>query len=141
MPRKKGDGNPDWIARKKVTDTLPTDTVIAELASKGVTQQEMADFLQIDRRTLMTHFAEAIKQGQADIKIKLRMKQLEVALGDGENKPNTQLLIHLGKHYLGQKDEIKFEPADDHLKEIDTHDLIELIKSKTGKQKQIKDLK
>ena len=82
-------------AKQKIID--PDE--VYKMATYGCTMEEMADFFQIDRETLKYNFWHYIKQGEAGLKMRLRKKQIEVAL-DG----NPTLLIWLGKNMLGQTD-------------------------------------
>lgn len=102
-PRK----NPKWgevtkaglvIGRGANQKVVPPDEVY-KLSRLGCTMEEMADFFQIDRETLKYNFWHYIKQGEADLRIRLRKKQIEVAL-----EGNPTLLIWLGKNMLGQTD-------------------------------------
>lgn len=102
-PRK----NPKWgevtraglvVGRGPNQKVVPPDDVY-RLSRLGCTMEEMADFFQIDRETLKYNFWHYIKQGEADLRIRLRKKQIEVAL-----EGNPTLLIWLGKQLLGQTD-------------------------------------
>ena len=74
---------------------------ITELASEGCTQQEIADILGFSRKTFYARkgIMEAYKKGISEMKISLRHWQMKVAK-DG----NVQMLIWLGRQYLGQKE-------------------------------------
>ena len=72
---------------------------IAKLAEVGCTNREIADILYCSHDTLETKYIDALREGRATRKQKLRNKQYQVAM-DG----NTAMLIFLGKNDLGQSD-------------------------------------
>jgi hypothetical protein len=82
-------------ANKKV---VPPDEVF-KLASMGCSIEEMSDFFQINRETLKYNFIEYINKGRAELKHKLRLAQVRLALSG-----NAVMLIWLGKNILGQSD-------------------------------------
>ena len=61
--------------------------------------EEMAHFFGIDRETLKYNFLPYIQRSESELYMKIRKKQIEVAL-DG----NPTMLIWLGKNMLGQSD-------------------------------------
>ena len=61
--------------------------------------EEMAHFFGIDRETLKYNFLPYIQRANSELYMRLRTKQIEVAL-DG----NPTMLIWLGKNMLGQSD-------------------------------------
>lgn len=75
---------------------------VLELAKIGCTYQEIADFFQIDKSTVVRRFAHIIKEGHTDVKQSLRRAQLKSALSG-----NVSMQIWLGKQMLGQKDQPK----------------------------------
>jgi hypothetical protein len=102
-PRK----NPKWgevtkqglvIGRGPNQKVVDPDEVY-RLSELGCNMDEMAHFFGIDRETLKYNFWPYIKQGEAGLKMRLRKKQIEVAM-DG----NPTMLIWLGKNMLGQSD-------------------------------------
>jgi hypothetical protein len=98
---------------------------IMELARVQCTQAEIAIHMGISpdnfslRKRTDPKIQEAINRGRELGKLELRRKQFEVALGksDFEGKvvvpPDRQLLIHLGKHILGQTDQLKLSGSEE----------------------------
>lgn len=82
-------------ATKKV---IPPED-IWKLASIGCNNQEIADWFGIDKSTLEYNFNGYMTKARIDLKKRLRMKQIEVALGG-----HPTMLIWLGKQYLGQSE-------------------------------------
>lgn len=72
---------------------------IIQLASVGMTNQEIAQVAGIDMRTLHRRFRIQLEQGRNQMKLSLRRAQLTRAL-DG----NVPMLIWLGKQYLDQRE-------------------------------------
>lgn len=72
---------------------------IEKLASCGLNNKEIADALGYDDSTLKLHFENNLTKGRANLKEKLKRKQISVAL-----QGNVVMLIWLGKQYLGQAD-------------------------------------
>jgi DNA-binding Lrp family transcriptional regulator len=85
---------------------------ISKLASYGLTNAEIADFLGISEATLKRRAQAALSTGRSQLKLRLRKKQIAVAL-----KGNVSMLIWLGKVYLGQRESTEGQ-ADDHLPRI-----------------------
>jgi hypothetical protein len=77
---------------------------VYELARIGATQEEMGRVLGCDATTIGRRFSGEIKRGAADLKIKLRRKQISAALNG-----NVSLLIWLGKQLLDQTDRSRTE--------------------------------
>jgi hypothetical protein len=61
--------------------------------------KEMVDILGVSEDTLKRRFAGIIDKGKAEGKMRLRRKQIEVAM-----KGNAVMLIWLGKQILSQSD-------------------------------------
>ena len=61
--------------------------------------REVAATIGIDQKTLTAHFREELDRGFADGNIAVRESQFDLAMAG-----NPQLLIHLGKYWLGQKE-------------------------------------
>lgn len=110
-PRK----NPKWgevtraglvVGRGPNQKVIPPDEVY-KLSRLGCTMEEMADFFQIDRETLKYNFWHYIKQGEADLRIRLRKAQLETAFSG-----NPTMQIWLGKQLLGQTDSPQTNDSD-----------------------------
>ena len=102
-PRK----NPKWgevTRRGLVVGRGPNQKVVDpdevyRLSGIGCTMEEMAHFFGIDRETLKYNFLPYIQRANSELYMRLRTKQIEVAL-DG----NPTMLIWLGKNMLGQSD-------------------------------------
>ena len=95
---------------------------VKSMAAIGCTMEEMATVLRCSVDTLERRFAETIAENRDKGRMSLRRIQLRIAQGqaaeyqqDPETKipvmvrpampPNAQMAIHLGKHWLGQKDQ------------------------------------
>ncbi len=87
--KKKG-GRP----RKEIDTEL-----LYKLAQIHCTMKEMVDILGVSEDTLKRRFAGIIDKGKAEGKMRLRRKQIEVAM-----KGSAVMLIFLGKQMLGQSD-------------------------------------
>jgi hypothetical protein len=90
---------------------------VGKLAGYGLTNIEIADFLGCSEGTIRGRFYENLRKGRAEMKKRLRQKQLDVAF-----KGNVAMLIFLGKSYLGQseKQEVSFnqESIEQQLKNV-----------------------
>lgn len=84
--------------KKEITE----EKKIEKLAAYGLTNKEIADALGYDENTLKRNFEIFLIKGRANLKRRLRRKQLEVAF-----KGNVSMLIWLGKQYLSQADKIE----------------------------------
>ena len=102
------------MARKKLD--IP-EKEVEKLASYGLSSEDIADFFGVSKSTIDHRFCNVIKKGRMFVKIKLRKKQIDVAL-----KGNVPMLIWLGKQMLGQKE----SPTED--KEI----RVEVIRKEVG---------
>lgn len=80
---------------KKVID--PKE--VQKLASIGMKNSEIAEYLDIDDSTLNYNFKQYLIKGRHDLKVSLRRAQINLALSG-----NATLLIWLGKNILGQSD-------------------------------------
>ena len=80
--------------RKQVDTEL-----LYKLASIHCTMKEMVDIVGVSEDTLKKNFSGIIDKGKADGKMRLRRKQIEVAM-----KGNAVMLIWLGKNLLNQSD-------------------------------------
>ena len=85
------------IGRPKV---VVDEELLLKLASIHCTMKEMVDIMGVSEDTLKNRFSGIIDKGKATGKMRLRRKQMEVALEDG----NPTMLIFLGKATLGQSD-------------------------------------
>jgi len=72
---------------------------VIDLASKGLTREQIAAMCEISPATLKRRFDELIKTGHEWRNGSLMQKQFEVA-----QSGNPTMLIWLGKQYLGQSD-------------------------------------
>ena len=85
---------------------IPVDKQVEKLASYGLTNKEIAEALGYDDSTLKRKFEKNITKGKADLKQKLKRKQIAVAM-----QGNVSMLIWLGKQYLDQSEKV-VEPGD-----------------------------
>ena len=74
---------------------------VEKLASYGLTNKEIAEALAYDENTLKRKFEIFLTKGKANLKQRLKRKQIDVALAG-----NVSMLIWLGKNYLGQADKL-----------------------------------
>lgn len=94
---------------------------VKSMAAIGCTLDEMASVLKCSVDTLERRFAETIAEHRDKGRMSLRRLQLRIAQGQAAEyqkdpetgvpmqvrpamPPNAQMAIHLGKHWLGQKD-------------------------------------
>ena len=75
------------------------EELLYKLATIHCTMKEMSDILEVSQDTLKRNFAHIIDKGKSDGKMRLRRKQVEVAMSG-----NHTMLIWLGKQMLGQSD-------------------------------------
>ena len=80
---------------KKVID--PKE--IRKLASIGMKNSEIAEYLEVDDSTLAYNFKQELIKGRHYLKCSLRQAQIRLALSG-----NAPMLIWLGKNILGQSD-------------------------------------
>ena len=85
----------------KTKKEIPIEKQVEKLASCGLTNKEIAEALGYDDSTLKRKFENFLTKGKANLKQRLKRKQIEVALAG-----NVSMLIWLGKNYLGQADKI-----------------------------------
>jgi hypothetical protein len=84
---------------------------ISRLASIGCTMQEIAEFYGRSKSSFMNacklhpKFEEAYYKGLASAKMSLRHLQFQHASSKG--MPGVNMTIHLSKHLLGEKDEMR----------------------------------
>ena len=76
---------------------------IRELASIGCAMSEIAVVMDCHVDTIRDNYSKAISEGRENGKISLRRAQMKLAL-----EGNAQMLIWLGRFYLGQKEEMTF---------------------------------
>lgn len=75
------------------------EDLLLKLATIHCTMKEMVDIMGCSEDTLKNNFSGIIDKGKAQGKMRLRRKQMEVAL-----EGNPTMLIFLGKAMLGQSD-------------------------------------
>ena len=80
---------------------IPTDKQIEKLASYGLTNKEIAEALGYDDSTLKRKFENFLIKGRAELKKRLKKKQIDVAM-----QGNVSMLIWLGKQYLDQSEKV-----------------------------------
>lgn len=78
------------------------EITIQKLASYGLTNKEIAEALGYDDNTLKRNFEIFLIKGKANLKERLKRKQIQVAM-----QGNVTMLIWLGKQYLGQAEKIE----------------------------------
>lgn len=74
---------------------------VEKLASYGLTNKEIAEALGYDDSTLKRKFEKFLTKGKANLKEKLKRKQIAVAM-----QGNVSMLIWLGKQYLEQSEKV-----------------------------------
>lgn len=80
---------------KKIIDPKEVE----KLASIGMKNSEIAEYLDIDDSTLGYNFKQELIKGRHNLKVSLRKAQISLALTG-----NATMLIWLGKNILGQSD-------------------------------------
>ena len=75
------------------------EELLYKLALIHCTMIEMADIVGVSQDTLKRRYADIINKGKAEGKMRLRRKQVEVAMSG-----NHTMLIWLGKQMLGQRE-------------------------------------
>lgn len=75
------------------------EELLYKLATIHCTMIEMADIVGVSQDTLKRRYADIINKGKAEGKMRLRRKQVEVAMSG-----NHTMLIWLGKQMLGQRE-------------------------------------
>ena len=102
---------------------------VQKLASFGLTNKEIAEALAYDENTMKRNFEIFLIKGRANLKQRLKNKQIQVALGG-----NVVMLIWLGKQYLGQTD--KVEETGDYKINITRKRLEDKLKEEAGIKQQ-----
>ena len=80
---------------KKIIDP----EVVYKLASTGMKNSEIAEWLEIDDSTLNYNFKQQLSKGRLNLNRSLRQAQIQLALSG-----NATMLIWLGKNILGQSE-------------------------------------
>jgi len=75
------------------------EELLYKLATIHCTMNEMVDIMGVSQDTLKRNYAHIIAKGKSDGKMRLRRKQIEVAMSG-----NHTMLIWLGKQMLGQSE-------------------------------------
>ena len=75
------------------------EELLLKLAQMHCTMREMVDIIGVSEDTLKRRYAGVIAKGKSQGKMRLRRKQIEVAMSG-----NHTMLIWLGKNMLGQSD-------------------------------------
>lgn len=75
------------------------EELLYKLATIHCTMKEMVDIMGVSQDTLKRNYAHIIDKGKSDGKMRLRRKQIEVAM-----QGNHTMLIWLGKQMLGQSE-------------------------------------
>lgn len=75
------------------------EELLYKLATIHCTMKEMVDIMGVSKDTLKNNFSHIIDKGQSEGKMRLRRKQVEVAMSG-----NHTMLIWLGKQMLGQSE-------------------------------------
>ncbi|NUN08042.1 MAG: hypothetical protein HUU54_02590 [Ignavibacteriaceae bacterium] len=88
--------------KRKERDTGSAENKVEKMAEYGLNNREIADILEYDENTLKRHFEIFLVKGRANLRQKLKRKQIDIAL-----KGNVAMLIWLGKQYLEQADNSK----------------------------------
>tara|TARA_R110001606_G_C15316121_1_gene644165 strand:- start:989 stop:1339 length:351 start_codon:yes stop_codon:yes gene_type:complete len=73
---------------------------IARLASIQCSVREIASVMGVCKDVIYNNFMDAVNEGREKGKVSLRRRQWEVA-----DEGDTRMLIHLGKHWLDQRDD------------------------------------
>jgi len=77
---------------------------VKKLAAINCSVEEIADFFEVDRRTIQRRFAAALKQGRANSNISLKRRMWETAMTD--NKGAVTMQIWLSKQMLNYSDKV-----------------------------------
>ena len=93
---------------RKILDA-PT---VEYLASIGCTQDEIGGYFGVNQSTISRNYASEYNVGVAQCKITLRKRQWNAS------KKSVPMMIHLGKHMLGQTEKSDATEADDIIDEI-----------------------
>lgn len=75
------------------------EELLLKLAQIHCTMREMSDIIGVSQDTLKRRYADLIDKGKSEGKMRLRRKQIEVAMSG-----NHTMLIWLGKQMLSQSE-------------------------------------
>jgi hypothetical protein len=87
--------------------------IVFKLAQLGCTYTEIGAWFGCDESTIRARFPEIYHQGKESGKISLRRMQWKRARAGSD-----PMLIHLGKHYLGQREKSDDSDDDDIIEEL-----------------------
>jgi hypothetical protein len=128
-PRKDyGDDEPTIGRPRKPVDP----DIVFKLASIGCTQREIGAWFGVDETTIRYRFTEIYERGKENGKTSLRRMQWKRARAGSD-----PMLIHLGKHYLGQSERSADSGDDDIIEELRKESDVEQAlrqKRESGKQ-------
>lgn len=80
---------------------ISVEKQVEKLAAYGLNNKEIAEVLGFDDSTLKRKFEKFLIKGKANLKEKLKRKQIAVAM-----QGNVSMLIWLGKQYLDQSEKV-----------------------------------
>ena len=80
---------------------ITIDKQVEKLSSYGLTNKEIAEALGYDDSTLKRKFENFLIKGRANLRQRLKKKQIQVAMSG-----NVAMLIWLGKQYLDQSEKV-----------------------------------
>lgn len=83
------------------------EKLVEGMASVGATNTEIAQFVGASEATIRARFKDTLARARAGLKVKLRRKQIEMAL-----EGNATMLVWLGKQMLGQKERTDMTSGD-----------------------------
>lgn len=94
--------------------------MIEKLSAICLPQEAIAWIVGVSEDTLRRRgrrFREAVARGRAKSGLLILKKQFEIAQDDKSRREQTQMLIHLGKNYVGQKDRVQVD-GDEAMKQL-----------------------
>ena len=100
---------------------------VFDCAKKHCTIQEICLLLKVDNETLKKYCREEIDRGWAQGNYDVRNRQYKAAMAG-----MPTMLIHLGKHWLGQRDGY-YEREDKHRAEV--AEIVDMLKKEYGETK------
>jgi hypothetical protein len=114
QPAESNEQRPNPIGRPRGSYKEIDLKIFSKLCQYGLTIEEMAHVLGVDRHTLGARirsdqeFAAALKKGRAKAQLMIRYQQFKAA-----QNGSVRMLIHLGKIYLGQTGKTEERDPDD----------------------------
>lgn len=91
---------------------------VVKLAAYGMKTKEIADLFGVSDDTITRRYAAELKQGRAMKAESLRRTQMRLAI----EKENVQMLIWLGKQYLGQTEKQEIEHSNAPLESVESEE-------------------